>query len=115
MTQSEPRYQGVPVFVAGEMLLVPSLSMLQFQQFFEPLKAGWSGGEDQAAFDEGLATYIPIIGAALRRNYPEITDQDLLQNLDLLTFGVMVKAVQNASGLRPVTPGEFKTQTTTAS
>jgi hypothetical protein len=101
--QQQLTYQGVPVFLDGRDYIVPSLSVEQFKQHYELLKASPREDENSADF---IANRIPIIGAALRRNYPEVTDAQLLEIVDLTTFNQLILAVQGASGMKPVKPGE---------
>ena len=98
---SEANYRGVPVFMAGRTYIVPALSLRQFEENTEALTSPIEG----KALDV-FKRSVPIIGLALRRNYPEITDDDLFDMLDLESFSTVMRAVQNASGMKPVTPGE---------
>ncbi len=102
---SEPKYVGIPIFFNGKTHLVPSLSVLQFQQHYD-LLAHPLQGEDKESVEKRFKAYIPLIGVAIRRNYPEITDDQLYAELDLHTFSVCLQAVQNASGMKAVRPGE---------
>ena len=98
-------YAGTKIYFASQDWVVPSLSVAQFQDYYETLTASseLTGFEAiKARFD----AFIPIIGAALRRNYPDVKDTDLHEQLDLRTFNLCLKAVQNASGLVEATPGE---------
>ena len=102
---SEPKYLGVPLFFAGKVHYVPSLSVLQFQQNFE-LLANPLQGDDKDAVNARFKAYIPLIGTALRRNYPDLSDDMLYAELDLNTFALALKSIQNASGMKAVRPGE---------
>jgi hypothetical protein len=93
-------YLGVPVWMNGRNLYIPSLSYVDFKQHYEFLTStpDLAGPKLFEYFD----TLVPIIGAAVRRNYSEITDQDLTGWLDMTTLPLAVKAVQSASGITPV-------------
>jgi hypothetical protein len=98
------KYLGVPVYMNGQNYYVPSLSTVDFRNHYQLLTQS-----DENAPKDALSTftaYIPIIGCAIRRNYPEVTDELLGEWLDLTTFPLTIKAVQAASGLAPVAEGE---------
>ena len=101
---SEIKYAGTPVHIGGERLLVPSLSIAQFQANYDALTAP-SAGNDIESIKARFALLTPVIGQAIRRNYPEKTDEWLAGELDLISFPLALQAVQNASGLKPVEPG----------
>lgn len=97
------RYAGVPVYMNGRNYFIPSLSTKDFRANYDALSASPAeGGHPNEMFSQ----YIPIIGLALRRNYPDITDEQLEDMLDLRTFRLAIRAVQDASGMEPVTQGE---------
>jgi hypothetical protein len=97
------KYLGVPVHLNGQNYYIPSLSTRDFRAHYAELSAPVKEGEEPGeAFDR----FIPVIGKAIRRNYPDVTDEQLGEWLDLYTFGQAMKAVQAASGLTPVAAGE---------
>ena len=102
MTQ-KLKYLGVPVYLNGQNYYIPSLSTRDFRDNYDAMIApAAADARPEANFDR----YLPIIGLAVRRNYPEVTDEMLADWLDLHTFQQAVRAVQNASGLQPVSEGE---------
>ena len=109
--RSEPQYLGVPLFFAGKTWLIPSLSVMQFQTNYDLLASPLTGDSKEALI-ERFKTYIPLIGSALRRNYPDLKDTDLYEHLDMHTFSLALRAIQNASGMKVVKPGEAVTQPT---
>lgn len=84
---------------------MPPLSVRQFREnlqlLTEPL--GEITAENTA---ERMGKFVPVIGMALRRNYPDLTDEYLQDALDLRTFIETVTAVQRASGMKAAAPGE---------
>ena len=97
------KYLGVPVYLNGQNYYIPSLSTRDFKAHYAELTAPPKEGEEPS---ESFDRFTPIIGLAVRRNYPEVTDEQLADWLDLHTFGQAMKAVQAASGLTPVAVGE---------
>jgi hypothetical protein len=105
MADEQPKYRGIPVFLDGRELIVPALSVRQFRDniglLVEPI--GEVKPENVA---ERIGKFMPIIGMALRRNYPDLTDDTLLDMIDLDSFPEIIRAVQAASGMKAVRPGE---------
>ena len=101
----QPKYRGVAVYFDSREWIVPPLSVRQFRDnlalLTEPV-----GEITPANMVERMNKFVPVIGMALRRNYPELSDEMLFDMLDLSTFVEVVRAVQAASGMRAVRPGE---------
>jgi hypothetical protein len=97
------KYPGVPVYMNGQNYFIPSLSTRDFRENYALLtEEPAADAAPTAAFDR----YIPIILLAVQRNYPDVTRDQLEEWLDLFTFRQAIAAVQNASGMTPVTEGE---------
>jgi hypothetical protein len=97
------KYLGVPVYMNGQNYYVPSLSTKDFRLNYELLTTPLA---ENASPVDGFERILPVIGLAVRRNYPEVTDENLADWLDLTTFPAMIQAVQGASGVVPVPEGE---------
>ena len=97
-------FVGVPVFMNGQNYYIPSLSYVDFKSNYEFLAStpDMSGAGQFEYFDK----LVPVIGLALRRNYPEITDEQLAPWLDMNTMPEALRAVQGASGMKAVSEGE---------
>jgi hypothetical protein len=102
--QSTP-YRGVPVYMNGQDYIIPSLSLRQFQEHFAALREP-IGEITPDTVEAIFEKYIPIIGLAVRRNYPDVTDGSLMDWLGMDNFGETYRAVQGAAGMRPAKPGE---------
>ncbi len=98
-------FKGVPLYLNGKRYIVPSLSLRQFQQNYEALTSPVDS-TDNASLGNQFARYVPIIALALQRNYPDVTEDDLYDWLDLTTFREALLTVQAASGMKAVEPGE---------
>ena len=96
------KYPGVPVRFNGQNYYIPSLSMRDFRANAEKIANAHQGAAVTDTWDE----YLPIVGLAIRRNYPEISDEFLEEHLDLYTFNEAYKACLSASGTQPVGEGE---------
>lgn len=99
------KFKGVPLFLNGQTYLVPSLSFVQFQKHYKLLIAPMEGFTEDSPTGP-MEAYVGLVGDAIRRNYPDVSDGDLREWLDLNTFREALLAVQGASGLKVVAPGE---------
>jgi hypothetical protein len=97
------KYLGVPIFMNNQNYYIPSLSIVDFRANYEMLTA--PPAEDASPF-ESFDRFMPVIGLAIRRNYPEITDENLAEWLDMTTFQMALEAVRGVSGIVPVSEGE---------
>jgi hypothetical protein len=100
----KPKYAGVPVYMDGREWIIPALSLRQFREHYETLRKTDDLAEEN--WKEILQTRLPIVLLAIQRNYPDMTEEQLLDMIDLNTFLTVVKAIASASGLRPAQPGE---------
>jgi len=93
------KFEGAKIAIGGRDFIVPPLTFKQLRRLKErieslkeaTLKPGDLSGEQLDAMAE-------IIHAALSRNYPELTREDLEDLLDLGNLGPMIKAVMGQSG-----------------
>lgn len=100
-------YLGVPVYMNGQNYYIPSLSYIDFKANYEFLGTKIAAGDlEGAKLVEFFEKLVPIVGLAVRRNYPDVTDEQLAQWLDLHTLLLVSQAIQNASGMSPVSEGE---------
>jgi hypothetical protein len=97
-------FVGVPVYMNGQNYYVSSLSYPDFKANYDFL-VSTPDLEDPKMFDY-FDKLIPIVGLSLRRNYPDVTDEQLMSWLDMNTLPEAVRAVQGASGIKPVPEGE---------
>jgi hypothetical protein len=49
---------------------------------------------------------LPVLIAAMGRNYPDVTEEWLLDVLDVTTYFEVIRAVSGASGLKEKASGE---------
>ena|ERR1700744_1243715 len=96
------KYLGVPIFMNGKNYYMPSLSTRDFRAHEQSLLKNIEGETVSQQFER----FIPIIGLAVRRNYPEVTDEMLEEWLDMHTFKLAIKIMQDVSGVVPVSEGE---------
>lgn len=80
------KYAGIPI----NDLIVPALSIGQAEEFDALIQqVSPKPDELRTAYAKRL---LPLVAAAVRRNYPELTDEAIAQDLDFDSFGLAVKA-----------------------
>ncbi len=108
----ETLYEGTDIFMNGKVWTVPGLSVKQFRKFYGvlarsiPLAKDATVEEQAAAINESLDERLPAVLAALQRNYPDLTQDQLEDMLDAANVVPIVQAISKGSGLRPAKPGE---------
>ena len=99
----KPRLRGVPFLLDGLRVLVPSLTVVEFEEFEDVLSLGPQPDETIKTF---AARIFPAALAAIRRNYPDAELEDLRSMVELADVPELYLAVCGASGMKRVDPGE---------
>jgi hypothetical protein len=90
---------GVTVAMGGQDWIVPPLTLGQLRRLMPKVRQlteiGASMGEPQ------ISVLVDIVTAALQRNYPEITPDQVENFLDLGNASAVLNAVLTGSGLKP--------------
>jgi hypothetical protein len=97
---------GITIAMGGRDWIVPPLTLGQLRRLLP--KVADMGRVDMQMDDAQLGVVVEIVGAALRRNYPEITDAQIEEMLDMGNAQAVMDAVRGGSGLRQVRPGEVR-------
>lgn len=94
---SLPRLPGIAVELDGREYVIPPVSigaLMQVQSKLESISAG------NIMSAENMDTIITVAHAAIRRNYPEVTREQLLEMIDIGNLKDVFNAVVDVSGLR---------------
>lgn len=91
---------GVTVRMGGRDWVVPALTLGQLRKL-GPRIDQISAGPGAAMDGEAIAALVQIVAAALSRNYPDITAEQVEDLLDLGNSQAVLKAVLTGSGLQP--------------
>ena len=90
---------GVAVAMGGQDWLVPPLTLGQLRRLMPKVRQlteiGASMGEAQ------IGVLVEIVAAALQRNYPDVTAENVENLLDLGYASAVLNAVLTGSGLKP--------------
>lgn len=101
--QAQPEFEGEPLKIGSTIYIVPPLSFKQLREF----EAEITGIESElaaaiAARRNPLPIFqrqVPIILAALNRNYPKLTLEELSDKLDLRQSRKVYQAVMGISDI----------------
>ncbi|MBF6560536.1 MAG: hypothetical protein IVW56_09615 [Candidatus Binataceae bacterium] len=95
---------GVTVSMGGRDWIVPPLTIGQLRRLNPTLRQISEPGVGMDA--DTIDAIVAVVGAAARRNYPDLDDAALLDLLDLGNAGAVLNAVLTGSGLKATPPGE---------
>jgi hypothetical protein len=106
------KFKGVEIeFGGGTTYVVPALTLRSVQALQDRLSA-YTGSLDA----ESIETVVDTVHAALTRNYPKLSRDDVADMLDLRNMGDVMKAVIGQSGLVEAEPlGEAMATASTGS
>lgn len=90
------RVKGIPVEMGGTVFIVPPLSLGALEQLQDALEHFTGDIRDKSQ----MATMLDATHAALRRNYPEITREQVGEMVDLENMQRVMEAVMDVSGLK---------------
>ncbi|MDE2426906.1 MAG: hypothetical protein KGO96_13480 [Elusimicrobia bacterium] len=95
---------GINVNLGGTDYTVPPLNLRLFFQFEEDIAVISSPGQHSLGDTAKASTRVLL--AVMQRNYPELTEADLLDKLDFVNLNQVVQAMFGQSGFaaRPLAP-----------
>lgn len=99
---AELPYDGIAVRMGAREWIVPSLNLRQLKRLSP--KFALLGKVGAAMAEEQIDALVEIAHAALSRNYPELTAEDVAELVDLGNAGALVGAIVGASGLVKASP-----------
>lgn len=88
---------GATIELDGQEWTAPPLNFLQLQRLDPHIKTVTSGQFST----EWLASAVKIIHASLSRNYPELSEDDMAEMLNMGNFNRALDAVLSTSGMVP--------------
>lgn len=112
MEEQTPKYAGEQVKLAGREYIIPSLSVKQARILWPKIRE-LNKGITMDSIPDKMAIATEIIHAALSRNYPEITLDEVEDMIDMSNFRRVVGVVTASTGLKG-DPGEQPAAATAA-
>lgn len=100
-------YEGRTFNIGGQEWVVPALSLATLRRFSKEDILGKLGSIEGNVFGEAqVDAAVQVIHAALVRNYPGVTPEQVAEMVDLGNFREMVRAIFGQSGVETVPAGE---------
>ena len=90
------RVKGIPLTLGGTIHVVPPLALGAMEQLAEAL-ANFTGDIRDTS---QISTVVSAAHAALKRNYPDITREQVGEMLDLENMQSVMEAVMDVSGMK---------------
>lgn len=100
-----PPIEGVVVKLCGLDAVVPPLKAKHIRKFTANMEQ-FRKATPETSLGVILDITIPVIHAALTRNYPSLTIDDVYELIDAATFAAAIQGVMAQSGYRAAKPGE---------
>jgi hypothetical protein len=96
-----PKFKGIDYDFGGEWgkMTIPALNLAALELLQDDL-AGFSGELDK----KNISTAIMAVHLALKRNYPDISREQVAEMVDLSNMKDVMLAVMNVSGLKAKEP-----------
>lgn len=89
------KFKGIPFQLGDRLLVVPPLNFRSLEELQDRL-ANFEAGVDK----EARATIVDAAWHALRRNYPDITQDEIIDGLDIGNMQELMESVMDVSGLK---------------
>lgn len=96
-----PEFEGELVKLGKREFIIPSLSVRQAEKLWPDILE-MQAGVTIAEFPKKLGQALPIIHAAMTRNYPDLTLDELKDLVDVRNFARLMKIIAGQSGMEPV-------------
>lgn len=100
------KFDGVVLKIGAEKRVVPALTLKQIKALRAQGHLAALAGIQGEPTDAQMASLLVVCHAALSRNYPDMTTDELEDDIDLNVLQSVVKAVVGQSGLEVVESGE---------
>lgn len=91
--------EGDWVTLGGKQYYMPALNLRAMKEHAAKLDALQRGRAfDEPVTDEYIENVCTVVHAALKRNYPDISEEEVLDGVDMRNLGTLVIAVMGISG-----------------
>lgn len=89
------KVKGTPVEIGGVQCVMPALSLLALENFQKSFK-DFNGDPSNP---KNVSFFIDTVHAALKRNYPECTREDVAEGIGMESMEEIMSALLKTSGL----------------
>lgn len=109
---SAPRFPGTTIEVGGVRLVVPRLSIRQFQVLKDQIKR-IQEKRKELDIDEQIADILDVLEASVGRNHPELSRDQLADLLDFESIGPFLAAAFQGPSVGDTPKGEAESPAST--
>lgn len=96
MKPESTKVKGIPYTFGDSVLVIPPLSLGAMERLQERL----AGMSDDMFDPENIGTVIDTVHAALKRNYPDMTREEVADMIDLENMQEAMTCAMDISGLK---------------
>jgi hypothetical protein len=89
------KYPGIPKVLGGIEYVIPPIALRPLQQLQSRINAFGNSIDE-----ESIETAVTVIHSALKRNYPEITIEEVGDMVDVGNMFELFEAVMDVSGMK---------------
>jgi hypothetical protein len=95
----DEKYEGIPITIGKKKYVVPPLSFKGLKSLRAEMDVLKTAQLGEMFTDEQADAMIKVIHAAVSRNYPDITEDDLAEMIDFGNVNQIIGAIYANSGL----------------
>jgi hypothetical protein len=109
MAVEQVKHPGTSVVMDGREYIVPALCVKDFRAHLKTLLTRPvldASNPDPEVVGKAMGDTIPVLYLAFKRNYPDVTEEQFADMLDLRSYSEVTSAVMAESGVKPAAPGE---------
>ena len=96
---SEPKFEGTPIKLGGVEYVMPPLNLKRLKALRAEFDIVNTMDKGRIMTDEQIDAMLKVIHAAISRNYPDMTVDDLAELIDFGNLQTISAAVSSISGL----------------
>jgi hypothetical protein len=103
------KHPGTRINMDGKDWTVPALSVRAFRENIQTLMAATVTDPSNVGADavgKQIDDALPVLYLAFKRNYPDVTEEQFVDMLDLNSYSQVMAAVMGQSGVTTAKPGE---------
>lgn len=109
--EQQELYEGEPIKVRGKEYIVPGLSFAQLEKHMKIIERLNDKRNNGALTPQIMQDITTVIHAAMSRNYPEMTEEQIKNMVDTRNAGRFVQVIMGLSGFEPYAGGDAQGET----
>ena len=93
----EPEFEGTPIKFGRRTIIIPPLNLKRLKKLLPEIQKLQAGTPMTNEDEERI---VKVVHSAIQRNYPEMTEEEVEEIVDLGNSMTVVKAIMGISGLQ---------------